>query len=68
MRTKGTPAKVRVFLDDKMQGFGEHNINGVVTVVQDQLYKLINLSAPGRHKLRLEFDDANAELFAFTFG
>lgn len=68
MRSKGTTAKVKVYLDDNMQDFGEHNINGVVTVDNDQLYKLINLSTPGRHILRLEFEDNNAELFAFTFG
>ncbi|MBP6913532.1 MAG: cytochrome c biogenesis protein DipZ [Candidatus Levybacteria bacterium] len=68
MRTKGAPAKVKVYLDDKMQDFGEHNINGVVTVYNDQLYKLINLATPGRHILRLEFEDNNAEVFAFTFG
>ncbi|KKQ73682.1 MAG: hypothetical protein US96_C0056G0008 [Candidatus Woesebacteria bacterium GW2011_GWB1_38_5b] len=68
MRTKGAPAKVKVYLDNKMQDFGEDNINGVVIVDNDQLYKLINLSTPGRHILRLEFEDNNAELFAFTFG
>ncbi len=68
MRTKGAHTKVKVFLDDKLQDFGENNINGVVTVDNDQLYKLINLSAPGRHILRLEFEDNNVELFAFTFG
>jgi len=68
MRTKGTPAKVKVYLDNKMQDFGQDNKNGVVTVDKDTLYKLINLSSPGRHILRLEFEDNNAELFAFTFG
>ncbi len=68
MRSKGLPAKVKVYLDDKMQFFGEDNENGVVTVDNDQLYKLINLSIPGRHTLKLEFEDSNAELFAFTFG
>lgn len=68
MRTKGAPAKVKVYLDDKMQDFGEDNVNGVVTVDNDQLYKLINLPAPGRHILRLEFEDNNAQIFAFTFG
>ena len=68
MRTKGTPANVRVYLDDKLQDFGEDNVSGVVIVDGDKLYKLINLSIPGRHILRLEFDDSNAELFAFTFG
>ncbi|MEK7581286.1 MAG: cytochrome c biogenesis protein DipZ [Patescibacteria group bacterium] len=68
MRTKGTSAKVKVYLDEKMQDFGEDNVNGVVTVNSDKLYKLINLSSPGRHILRLEFEDNNVELFAFTFG
>ena len=68
MRTKSTPAKVKVYLDDKMQNFGIDNINGVVTIEKDRLYKLINLSVPGPHVLRLEFEDDNAELFAFTFG
>lgn len=68
MRTKGTTSKVKVYLDDKLQGFGEDNIEGIVTVDSDTLYKLINLSTPGRHILRLEFEDDNTEVFAFTFG
>lgn len=68
MRTKDTPAKVKVYVDDKLQYFGVDNVNGTVTVNKDTLYKLINLPAPGRHILRLEFEDSNAELFAFTFG
>ncbi len=68
MRTKDTPAKVKVYLDDKMQYFGEDNKEGIVTVDADRLYKLINLPSPGRHILRLEFEDNNAEVFAFTFG
>lgn len=68
MRTKGTPAKVKVYVDDKLQYFGMDNQDGIVTVDKDTLYKLINLPSPGKHNLRLEFDDSNAELFAFTFG
>lgn len=68
MRTKGAPAKVTVYLDDQPQFFGEDSDNGVVTVEKDTLYKLIKLPNPGRHLLRLEFQDNNAELFAFTFG
>ncbi|MCX6782916.1 MAG: cytochrome c biogenesis protein DipZ [Candidatus Levybacteria bacterium] len=68
MRTKGTPAKVKVYVDDKLQYFGVDNVNGTVTVNKDTLYKLINLPTPGRHLLRLEFVDNNAEIFAFTFG
>ncbi|MBI4038459.1 cytochrome c biogenesis protein DipZ [Candidatus Daviesbacteria bacterium] len=68
MRTKGSPAKVKVYLDDKLQYFGDDNQNGVVTVDADRLYKLTNLPTPGRHILRLEFEDENVQLFAFTFG
>lgn len=75
MRTKGSPAnpdligaKVKVYIDDKVQDFGEDNNNGIVTIDTDRLYKLINLPVPGRHILRLEFEDNNAEVFAFTFG
>ncbi|MBI4097238.1 MAG: cytochrome c biogenesis protein DipZ [Candidatus Levybacteria bacterium] len=68
MRTKGDPAKVKVYIDSKFQDFGEDNKNGVATVNADRLYKLINLPTPGRHILRLEFEDSSAEIFAFTFG
>lgn len=68
MRTKGSPAKVKVYIDDNMQYFGEDNKDGTVTIEKDTLYKLIKLPSPGRHILKLEFQDSNAELFAFTFG
>jgi len=60
MRPKATIAKVKVYLDDKLQT--------TITVDSDKLYKLVELSNPGRHILHLEFDDNNAELYAFTFG
>jgi cytochrome c biogenesis protein CcdA/thiol-disulfide isomerase/thioredoxin len=62
------PARVRVYVDGEMQYFGEDNENGIVTVDSDRLYKLVDLPSPGRHILRLEFLDSNAEIFAFTFG
>ena len=68
MRTKGNLENVKVYVDDRLQGFGQDNKNGIVTVNSDRLYKLINLSTPERHILRLEFDNSNIELFAFTFG
>lgn len=68
MRTSGEPAKVKVFIDNEIQYFGEDNNEGIVTVEQDRLYRLINLPTPGRHLLRLEFEDNNIQLFAFTFG
>jgi len=69
MRPVGnTPSKVKVFLDDKVQFMGDDNKDGIVTVDSDSLYKLINLDMPGKHTLRLEFEDNNVQLFAFTFG
>lgn len=64
----GTPAKVTVYLDGEMQDLGRSVVNGKVTVDSDRLYKLINLPTPGRHILRLEFEDSNVEVYAFTFG
>ncbi|MBI4973608.1 cytochrome c biogenesis protein DipZ [Candidatus Roizmanbacteria bacterium] len=68
MKIVGNPTKVKVYVDDKMQYFGEHNINGIVIVDSDKLYKLILLPSPGKHQLKLQFEDSNAQLFAFTFG
>lgn len=68
MRTKEAPTEVKVFVDDKQQYFGVDNKDGIVTVNKDTLYKLVNVPIPGRHTLRLEFDNNNIELFAFTFG
>ena len=68
MRSKGESAEVKVYLDDQLTNFGDDNHGGTVTVKKDTLYKLIRLPSAGRHNLRLEFGDSNAELFAFTFG
>lgn len=68
MRAKESQAKVKVYIDDEMQFFGEDNSNGTVTINRDTLYKLIKLPQPGKHNLRLEFEDNNSEIYAFTFG
>lgn len=68
MKTGVKPTKIKVYVDNKMQYFGEDNINGIVTVNSDRLYKLVFLPTPGKHMLKLEFEDSNAQLFAFTFG
>ncbi len=68
MRTKQSAAQVKVYVDEKLQYFGKDNNEGTVTVVKDTLYRLVDLPSPGRHILKLEFEDNNAELFAFTFG
>ncbi|MCR4326694.1 MAG: hypothetical protein NUV52_03495, partial [Candidatus Roizmanbacteria bacterium] len=60
MRSKGEPTQVEVYVDDKKQD--------TIIVSTDKLYQLISLPTPGTHILRLEFNDANAQLFAFTFG
>lgn len=64
----GKRAKVTVTLDGKKQDLGADVKNGVVTVDSDRLYKLIMLPTAGRHLLRLDFEDGEAQLFAFTFG
>lgn len=68
MRSKQDQAKVKVYLDGKQQFLGADVKDGIVTVSSDTLYKLINLETPGKHRLKLEFMDSNAELYAFTFG
>lgn len=68
MRPKTGVAQVRVLVDGEEQYFGESVQEGKVMVDADQLYKLVNLPMQGQHKLRLEFLDANVELYAFTFG
>lgn len=72
MRAKqGLTAQVKVYLDGSpiaADSSGEDVKNGVVSVVDDRLYKLINLKNSGKHLLRLEFLDGNTELYAFTFG
>lgn len=47
---------------------GEDVQNGVVTISSDRLYKLIKLPAQQKGTLTIEFNDANVEVFAFTFG
>ncbi len=69
MRPKaGASSRVKVFVDGVLQSFGEDNQNGIVTVDTDRLYKLVRLDQPGKHLLRLEFQDENVEVYAFTFG
>lgn len=68
MRPKKGPSTVKVLVDGQPQFFGDDVHDGKVSVTEDRLYKLVKLPAPGKHILRLEFIDANAALFAFTFG
>ncbi len=68
MRPTSGVGQVRVLVDGQMQSLGEDVVDGVVTVQADTLYRLVKLSVPGRHTLRLEFLDDNIEVYAFTFG
>jgi len=65
-------ATVHVFLDDKLidaSHAGSDVVNGVITIDSDRLYNLVDLKGvAGNHMLRLEFDSAGTEIFAFTFG
>lgn len=64
------PKQIKVYLDGKLvtTGNGKDVISGSVTADSDRLYELIYLKSPGNHTLRLEFQDAGTEVFAFTFG
>lgn len=55
-----TISKVKVYLDDVYQK--------EIEVDSDSLYTLIELQTPGKHQLKLEFEDGKVKLFAFTFG
>jgi len=67
-RPKNGTGKMKVYLDNQLQAFGADNDEGIVTVDADRLYKLINLPKPGTHQLKIEFQDDNVEVYAFTFG
>ncbi|MFZ1721875.1 MAG: cytochrome c biogenesis protein DipZ [Microgenomates group bacterium] len=64
----GQVGQMKVYLDNQMQAFGADNENGIITVDSDRLYKLIQLPSPSRHELKIEFQDDNLEVYAFTFG
>jgi thiol-disulfide isomerase/thioredoxin len=64
--------KIEVFLDDKLvedgRGLDVAQDSSTVTVTEDRIYTIIQLSQPGKHALKLKFLDENIEVFAFTFG
>jgi cytochrome c biogenesis protein CcdA/thiol-disulfide isomerase/thioredoxin len=61
MRNNGETANLKVYLDDILQP-------EKIAITTDKLYQIVKLPRPGRHILKLEFEDGNAQLFAFTFG
>jgi cytochrome c biogenesis protein CcdA/thiol-disulfide isomerase/thioredoxin len=59
--TAGNQGKVKIFLDGKQ--ISEETIDS------NRLYTLVDLpGSPGRHILRLEFENPGIEAYAFTFG
>lgn len=56
----GGPARVEVYVDDKLVK--------TIEVTKNMLYDLVDLDSPGVHDLRLVFPAGEVELFAFTFG
>lgn len=68
MNSKTDLSKVRIYLDDGTEYLGEDVVEGIITVTQDSLYKIVKLPNPGKHIIKLEFLDNNTEVYAFTFG
>jgi cytochrome c biogenesis protein CcdA/thiol-disulfide isomerase/thioredoxin len=66
--TDGQSARVKVYVDDKLQFFGSDNKDGIVTITKDTLYDLVKIPGGGRHILKLQFIDGKVQAFAFTFG
>ena len=71
MKSNALGKRVRVLLDgqpvsDAQAGADVHD--GVITITEDRLYRLLKLNAAGEHRLTLEFLDDGVEIYAFTFG
>ena len=70
--TKGAMVPFRVYLDGQIAGAAhgaDVDADGYGTVVQQRMYQLIRQSKPIRdRRFEIEFLDAGAELFCFTFG
>ncbi len=65
-------ASIKVYIDGKLvdeKSAGNDAKEGIVTIDTDRLYNLINLKGnPGKHLLKLEFQNDGIEAYAFTFG
>ena len=70
--TPGTPVRFRVLIDGKPPGAahgGDVDEQGYGTLDQQRMYQLIRQQKPiGDRVFEIEFLDAGAEAFAFTFG
>jgi cytochrome c biogenesis protein CcdA/thiol-disulfide isomerase/thioredoxin len=60
MGPTGKPVKVKVTLDEK--------VIGEILVSSHDLFKLVELEAPGEHILRIEFESGGVQAYTFTFG
>jgi Thioredoxin like C-terminal domain/AhpC/TSA family len=69
---KGATVRFRVLLDGESAGSAhgsDVDANGYGTVVQQRMYQLIRQAKPiGDRRFEIEFLDAGAEVFCFTFG
>ena len=69
---KGKTVPFRVYLDGEIAGAAhgaDVDANGNGTVVQQRMYQLIRQPRPiGDRRFEIEFLDAGAEVFCFTFG
>ncbi len=62
---------VKVYVDGTVilkKDAGEDVQDGVIEVDSDRLYTLVKLENSQSHQLKLEFEDSNVEVYAFTFG
>lgn len=56
------PGTIFVTLDD------DSSTTRTFTIDADKIYQLVELPSPGSHTLKIEFEDGNIEVYAFTFG
>ena len=64
------PVRVKVLIDGKAPGVraGADVKDGVMTIQEDRLYKVIEDSAYGQHTLELIIEEAGLDAYTFTFG
>jgi len=71
MRSDTPDAKVKVYVDNQpipVQISNEDVKDGIITINEDRLYKVLQLNQTEQHRLRFEFQTDGIEVYAFTFG
>lgn len=65
-----TPVTIEVWQDGALVGTaaGADTRDGVVTIGDSRLYKIVTNPQPGRHTLELRVQGPGARIFTFTFG